>query len=285
MTIFRDDLDPKFAHFAFQNEQNCRDFHSACVNLAAGRPWNKSEAEHAADLQQAAAEAEAQRLRDIRAEADRQLQEQADADAQAHAEEGARAVEGAPDFVPPFLRNEITKQELWALEDNDKISKPVTHKGELLAIASEKFLQYYATLQRSSGPLSEMQQKEMKDEVQAESFRLWSLHLVITQTQKQIGAVQTEMTTRFFDLSSATGPFSCSAIYGKTGFAKMVADFCSSDLPDDDRRKPQGPQQLLKRDDGLRDRPKLEAQRRILKEVCYKFEHSGLPQFKADGAY
>ena len=65
-------------------------------------------------------------------------------------------------------------------------------------------------------------------EIRAEAFRLWSLHLVRTQTEKQINTVRDELANRFFDASSATGPFSATAIYGKVSLSTIVKSFATN---------------------------------------------------------
>ena len=87
--------------------------------------------------------------------------------------------------------------------------------------------------------------EQIADEVRAESFRLWSLQLVRTQTEKQIQTVSNELANRFFDAASATGPFSATAIYGKVGVATIIKSFESFRTDGQSKRKrPPGPEQV-----------------------------------------
>ena len=144
------------------------------------------------------------------------------------------------------------------------------HTGSLLSICSEVFAHFYMSLK--SDPQSYI--ARIPDEVRAEAFRLWSLQLVRVQTVKQIEAVDAELKRRFFDTSSATGPFSATAIYGEVGLSKMIDAHASAKKSS--RGGPPGPAELLRMPDGVPDRERKELQQRTLKAVCAKFAASGL---------
>ena len=171
--------------------------------------------------------------------------------------------------LPTFDRpgDNLTHAEHRALVSG---SGNADHTGSLLRICSEVFAKFYMSLK--SDPESYI--ARIPDEVRAEAFRLWSLQLVRTQTEKQIEAVDAELKRRFFDTGSATGPFSATAIYGKVGLSKMIDAHASTKKSS--RGGPPGPAELLRMPDGVPDRERKELQQRTLKAVCAKFAASGL---------
>ena len=85
--------------------------------------------------------------------------------------------------------------------------------------------------------------------------------------------VNAELSSRFYDTASATGPFSTSAIYGHLHASKMIVAHESVGKADKKgRMKHPGPDKLLQLNDGVKNREKKEEKQRILKEICDKFE-------------
>ena len=268
----------QYGHFAFQDREKRDKFFDACTNLAAGRAWNKTAEQQAADEAEAAAQtqrdhdeevaAAALQLENARLEAERMAQDEED---RAPAPEPQMQSE----FMPAFERPATTSAEARALQNGP--GNPV-HTASLLDIGSKVFRDFYDALKANPDAVDA---ERIEDEVKAESFRLWSLCLVRMQTANQIKNVSSELSRRFFDTASATGPFSATAIYGNIGLTKMVADYETSDKPE--HKKPPGPATMLKLSDGTlseRDRKKKEAQQRTLREIVGQFERSGLPEFR-----
>ena len=261
----------QYGHFAFQDRDKRDEFFDACTNLAAGRAWNKTAEQQAADDAEIAAAALV--LENERLEAERMAQ--ADED-RAPAPEPQMQSE----FMPAFQRPPTTNAEVRALRAGS--GNPM-HTASLLDIGSKVFRDFYDVLKANPDAVDA---ERIEDEVRAESFRLWSLCLVRMQTANQIKNVSSELSHRFFDTASSTGPFSAMAIYGNIGLSEMVRAYETSDKPE--HKKPPGPATLLKLIDGTRserDRKKNEAQQRSLREIVGKFERSGLPEFRGEHGY
>ena len=244
-------------HFLFGTENDVmRDkFYDACTNLSAGRPWNKSEAEHADDEKKVK---EHNHL--VRTLSDAGLDD---------APEPQPEPEATDDLA--FDHPGTTVSEYDALIAGEGESH---NTGLLLDICSKVFLDFYSSLKANADTIST---ETIKDEVRAEAFRLWAMQLVRTQTSRQVEAVETELTGRFFDTASATGPFSATAIYGNVGLPKMIQEHeayaASKKSP---RGGPPGPAQLLQMGRGEKERARKEQQQRTLKTICAKFAASGL---------
>jgi hypothetical protein len=270
----------QYGHFAFQDREKRDKFFDACTNLAAGRAWNKTAEQQAADEAEAAAQAQRDHAAEVAAAAAQLENDRLEAERMAQDEED-RAPAPEPqmqsEFMPEFERPASSNAEVRALQNGN--GNPM-HTGSLLDIGSKVFRDFYDLLKANPDD-PRMTAERIDDEVRAESFRLWSLCLVRMQTQDQIKNVQGTLNRRFFDTASATGPFSATAIYGNIGLTKMVAEYETSDKPE--HKKPPGPATLLKLSDGTlseRERKKKEAQQRTLQEICGKFARSGLSDFR-----
>ena len=250
----------QYGHFAFQDRDKRDEFFDACTNLAAGRAWNKTAEQQAADDAEIAAAALV--LENERLEAERMAQ--ADED-RAPAPEPQMQSE----FMPAFQRPPTTNAEVRALRAGS--GNPM-HTASLLDIGSKVFRDFYDVLKANPND-PHMTAERIEDEVRAESFRLWALCLVRMQTANQIKNVSSELKRRFFDTSSSTGPFSATAIASQFGLSEMVSAYEGSDKPE--LSTPPGPATLLGLHAGQR-----QAQRRTLQEICDRFTLSGLPEFR-----
>ena len=89
--------------------------------------------------------------------------------------------------------------------------------------------------------------------------------------------VHQELTSRFYDTASASGPFSTSAIYSQAHVSELIlahqeAKNDKSGGKKKSKKKAPGPDELLQIDDGVKNREKKKRQQTILKEICDKFE-------------
>ena len=273
----------QYGHFAFQDREKRDKFYDACINLAAGRAWNKTAEQQAADEAEEAAEAQRRHdaevaaaalvLETARLEAERMAQDEED-------RAPAPEPQAQSEFMPTFERPPTTNAELQALVGGGPHNGDGNpqHTASLLDIGSPKFREFYDALKANPDAVDA---QRIEDEVRAESFRLWSLCLVRMQTSASIKNVSSELSGRFFDTASATGPFSATAIYGNIRLTTMVTDYETSDKPE--HKKPPGPATMLKLSNGTlseKDVKKKEAQQRTLQEIVGQFKRSGLRDFQ-----
>ena len=116
------------------------------------------------------------------------------------------------------------------------------------------------------------------NEVRAESFRIWALMLVRTQTAAQIERIERVLENKFYDSGSSTGPFSAVAIF----MALNVSGIIEANMDPEKvgaRTQGPGPLEMLRASDEVPDRAKKEKQQETLAEIITKFEASNLPQF------
>ena len=90
--------------------------------------------------------------------------------------------------------------------------------------------------------------------------------------------VNQELTSRFYDTASATGPFSTSAIYSEAHLSKMILAHTESKTAvaggkkKKGKKKAPGPDDLLQLNDGVKNREKKKRQQGLLQEICEKFD-------------
>jgi len=115
--------------------------------------------------------------------------------------------------------------------------------------------------------------QRIKDEIRAESMRIWALQYVQYKNGIRFGLVDTKLKNSFFDANGGSSPFAEGALTREFGLAKMI---------EEDHQKltwSVTPEQLMELDDGVADRKQKMKNLIALKEILGVFWASGLQEF------
>ena len=166
--------------FAFQDQDKRDAFAAAIENIAAGRSWDKTAEMQRAEDEAARVQAEEERQAEIDLRALQKVRE-------AEEKQALDDMQPEPEPEPEravFNRVRPTTGEIKALKNGPGNPQQLAF---LPNIWSQPFHTFYTTLKNTNG--GGASQDEIQREVKAESFRLFSLSFVRTQTQNTINSV------------------------------------------------------------------------------------------------
>eukprot|EP01047_Picozoa_sp_COSAG01_P081844 COSAG01_NODE_16485_length_1233_cov_0.851852_2_plen_172_part_00 len=151
-----------------------------------------------------------------------------------------------------------------------------------LTVCSHPFSDYIQRLQANKSDPVLCHPTRVKDEVNAEAFRIWALFNVMIATRMNVETVATAMTNAMFDTSSKDSIFSGYRIFLEFKFSEMVTKHHQESMERlakgiKGRRKTPGPEHMLQRNDlTLEVRRKKLQEKETLATVIQIFQRYGV---------